>query len=336
MLERTFMNLRHRFAALSLLLTFTAAPLLAAGAYHVAHTYELGVSGGWDYLTFDAATHSLFIAQGDKVLVFDTRSGTVTGKIGGMVRTHGVILSPDGKTIYVSDGGAGVVRIIDHATLTQTGSIAVGNNPDGMVLEPTTGHLFVFCGRSKDLYVLDLATQKVVAQVPLPGKPEFPVADGAGFVYDNIEDLHQLVKIDAAQNKVVDTWTFAGCESPSGQAIDVAGKRAFSVCDNGRMTVTELPKGKQIATVVIGQGPDAAVFDATQKLAFSSNGDVGTLSIVQELTPNKFELLQTVNTAPKGRTLALDSTNGDIYIVAPDPNTPGTSPKPLILIKVSK
>jgi YVTN family beta-propeller protein len=330
------MALHRRFTALSLLFALAVAPAFAAGTYHVAHTYQLGVSGSWDFLTFDASTHTLFIAQSDKVVVFDTQSGAVTGTIPGMVHTHGVVLSPDGKLAYVSDGGAGVVRIIDRATLTQTGNIAVGNNPDVLLLEPTTGHLFVFCGRSKDLYVVDLATNKVIAQVPLPGKPEFAVADGAGFVYDNIEDLHQLVKIDAAQNKVVDTWTLTGCESPSGQAIDLVGKRAFSVCDNGRMIITELPKGKQIGAVVIGKGPDYAAFDPAQKLVFSSNGDVGTLSIVQEVTPNKFELLQTVNTAPKGRTLALDPTNGDIYIVAPDPNIPGPGPKPLILIQVSK
>jgi len=329
------MTILRSLAAASLLLAL-AAPVHAAGSYHVAHTYQLGVSGGWDYMTLDASTHTLYIAQGDKVVVFDTQSGTVSATIPGMAHTHGIVLSPDGKTAYVSDGGAGVVRIIDRATLQQTGKIAVGTNPDGMALEPVTGHLFVFCGKSKDLYVVDLSTNSVIAQLPLPGKPEFPVADGAGNVYDNIEDLHQLIKIDAAQNKIIDTITFEGCESPSGQAIDVANKRTFSVCDNGRMTVTELPKVKQIAMVTIGEGPDAAVFDPAQKLIFSSNGDVGTLSIVQELKPNEYSLVQTVKTAPKGRTLALNSATGDIYIVAPDPAATGAGPKPLILLDVSK
>jgi len=283
-----------------------------------------------------AATHTLYIAQGDKVLVFDTKSGTVTGTMGGMNRIHGIVLMPDGKTAYVSDGGANEVRIMDRATLQQTGSIAVGEGPDAMVLEPVTGHLFVFCGKSKELSIIDPATNTVLATVPLPGRPEYPVADGTGFIYDNIEDLDQLIRIDASRNKIVDTWTFNGCKGPSGQAIDIASMRAFSVCDNGRMVVTELPRGKQVAAIPIGQGPDAAVFDAAQKLAFSSNGDTGTLSIVQEVTPNKFQLVQTVATAPKGRTLALDPTNGDIYIVAPDPNTPGTDAKPLILMKVSR
>jgi YVTN family beta-propeller protein len=323
-------------SAVLLAATLSAASAQAAG-YHVVQTYKLGVSGGYDYMTFDAATNTLYIAQGDKVVVFDANAGVVTGAMSGMVHTHGILLAADGKTAYVSDGGAGVVRIVDRATLKQTGTIAVGTNPDGMVIEPTTGHLFVFCGKSKDLYVVDLAANKVIAQAALPGKPEFPVADGAGNVYDNIEDTHQLVKIDAAQNKIVETITFNGCESPSGQAIDVANKRLFSVCDNGKMTVTEMPKLKQIATIPIGEGPDAGVYDATQKLIFSSSGDVGTLSVVQQIAPSKYLLKQTVKTVAKGRTLALNPMNGDIYIVAPDPAATGAAAtKPLVLLKLSK
>jgi len=329
------MNILRSLATASLLLTL-AASAQTNNSYHVAHTYPLGVSGGWDYLVYDAPTYSVFITQGDKVVIFDARSGTVSGTIPGMVHTHGIVLSPDGKTAYVSDGGAGVVRIIDRATMKQTGTISAGTNPDGMVLEPTTGHLFVFNGKSKDLSVIDLTTNKVIALVPLPGKPEFPVADDAGNVYDNIEDLHQLIRIDATQNKIVETITFDGCDSPSGQAIDIAAKRAFSVCDNGHMTATELPKLKQVATIPIGEGPDAAVFDPAQKLIFSSNGGTGTLSIVQEIKPNEYSLIQTVKTAPKGRTLALNPETGDIYIVAPDPAATGTGPKPLILIEVSR
>jgi YVTN family beta-propeller protein len=327
---------------MKILPSLSAALLLAlaipahAVTYRIAHTYPLGVSGGWDYLTLDAPTHTLFIAQGDKLLVFDTTSGTVTGVVPGMGRSHSVVLSADGKTIYVSDSSNNVVHIIDRAALAQTGTISVGTGPDAMLLEPVTGHLFVFNGKSKDLSVVDLTASRVIALVPLPGKPEFPVADGAGNVYDNIEDLHQLIRIDATQNKIAGTITFNSCESPSGQAIDIAHQRVFSVCGNGYMTVTAIPTLQQIATAPIGDGPDAAVFDPARKLIFSSNGGSGTLSIIQEVKPDEYKLLQTLPTALKGRTLALNAITGDIYIVAPDPAATGTGPKPLVLIEVSK
>jgi hypothetical protein len=44
-------------------LTAVACPVALAqatvsGAYHVAQTYQLGVSGGYDYMNFDAASHT--------------------------------------------------------------------------------------------------------------------------------------------------------------------------------------------------------------------------------------------------------------------------------------
>ena len=53
-----------------------AGPVAAAAArYSVLQRHSLGGSGGWDYLSIDAATHRLFIARNDRVMVVDTRSG---------------------------------------------------------------------------------------------------------------------------------------------------------------------------------------------------------------------------------------------------------------------
>jgi DNA-binding beta-propeller fold protein YncE len=304
------------------------------GTYHVAETYKLEVSGGYDYMTFDPATHLLYIAQGDQVLVFDAAKGAVAGTLKGLVHTHGVVLDKDGVTGYVSDGGSGIVQIFSRSPLAKTGTITVGSNPDGMVIEPTTGHLFVFNGKSKNLSVVDLGAKKVIATVALPGKPEFPTADGKGNVFVNIEDTHQVMKISAGDSKPVATWTIAGCESPSGMAIDADAGRIFPVCDNGKMPVIDTTTGKVVAMPSIGAGPDAAAYDAVRHMVFSSNGDAGTLSIVHQVSPDSYTTVQTVKTVPKGRTLALDKATGAIYIIAPDPASTAAV-KPLVLLKVT-
>lgn len=282
-------------------------------------------------MTFDAATGMLYIAQGTQMLAFDTTKGAVTGTMTGLVHAHGVVFDKDGVTAYLSDGGAGTVQIFNRSTLEKTGTVAVGTNPDGMVLEPTTSHLFVFNGKSKNLSVVDLAERKVVATVPLPGKPEFPTTDGNGNVFVNIEDTHQVVKISAADNTVLATWTLNGCESPSGMAIDTADARIFPVCDNAKMPVIDTASGAIVATPSIGPGPDAAAYDPERHLVFSSNGDTGTLSILKQVSPNVYTPLQTVKTLPKGRTLALNSTTGDVYVIAP-----ALGSTQLVLLKISK
>ena len=319
---------------LALLAVMAVVPACAQG-YHVAQTYKLGVSGGWDYMSFDRSTHKLFIAQGTQVVVFDPVAGSVSGTLSGLNHAHGVVFDKDGTTAYVSDGGTGEVVIFDRKTLTKTGAIAAGTNPDGMVIEPATGHLFVFNGKSKNLSVMDLSSKKVIATVPLPGKPEFPTADGKGNVYVNIEDTHQMVKLTASDNKAVATWTLTGCESPSGQAIDVQTGRSFPVCDNAKMPVVDINSGKIVMTAAIGTGPDAVVYDAGQHLLFSSNGDAGTLSVVKQESADKYTPVQTLKTAAKGRTLALDTESGAIFIIAPIPGSTGTN-TPLELLKITK
>ncbi len=91
--------------------------------------------------------------------------------------------------------------------------------------------------------MVDAATRKVVATIPLPGKPEFPAVDGKGTVFDNIEDKNEIVRLDAHARKVTAEWP-VGCDSPSGLAFDVAGHRLFSVCDGKKMAVVDSNTGK--------------------------------------------------------------------------------------------
>ena len=318
-------------------LTFAAAtifalalPMSGAAQYTVETKWKVGGDGGWDYLAVDAGAHRLYLTHGARVDVLDTSDGKVVGSITGLQGTHGVVFDTDGKTGYISDGRANAVVVFDRKTLEKTGSIPAGTNPDGMVFEPKTKTVWAFNGRSNNASVIDSATKTVVATIPLPGKPEFPTADGSGSVFVNIEDKNLIVKLDAATKTAVATWPLAGCESPSGMAIDVAGHRLFSVCDGNKMAVTDSQTGKSLATPIIGDGPDAAGYDAANKLAFSSNGG-GTLTIV-DASKAGYPVLQSVKTAMGARTMAFDESNGKVYLVTaqfgPRPAATAENPRP--------
>jgi len=64
-----------------------------------------------------------------------------------------------------------------------------------------------------------------------------------------------------------------------GLAIDRAHGILFSGCRNGVMAISDAKAGKLITTLPIGQGVDAARFDAGRQLAFASNGD-GTITVM--------------------------------------------------------
>jgi YVTN family beta-propeller protein len=325
-------RMRTAFVMLALSAPLTA---LAQKPYSVLTQWKIGGEGGWDYLTSDPQAHRLYVTHGPRVEVLDSDSGKVVGSITGLKGTHGVALDEAGKYGYVSDGGANVVVVFDRATLATVATIPAGTNPDGIVFEPKTKTVWAFNGRSSNATVIDTADRKVVATIALSGKPEFPVADGSGTVFANIETKNEIVRFDAAAKKITATWPVDNCDSPSGLAIDTAGHRLFAVCDGGKMAVIDTRTGKTLANPAIGEGPDAARYDAKRKLAFSSNGG-GTLTVVDASKAN-YPVVQNLETQRGARTMTLDQSTGRIYLATaafgdrPAPTAANPHPRPAIV-----
>jgi YVTN family beta-propeller protein len=285
----------------------------------VQQRWPLGGAGGWDYLTLDAAGQRLFISRSDHVDVVNTESGKIVGTIPGTQGVHGIALAEELKRGFTSNGRADSVTVFDLSSLEVVKEVPVsGHNPDAILYEPKGKHVFTFNGRSKDVTILDAASFSVVATLPVPDKPEFAVDDGAGQIFVNIEsNPGQIVVIDSRLLAIKATWPLPGCASPSGLAIDRVHRRLFSVCDEKVMAVTDADTGKQVAKVAIGEGPDAAAFDAKRAVVFSSNGE-GTLSVVRQESADRYTALSPVKTQRGARTMALDSARGKIYLVTAD------------------
>ncbi len=310
----------------------------AAQDWAVVQRWKLGGVGGWDYMTLDASGQRLFLSRSDHVDVVNTGSGKIIGTIPNTRGVHGIALAEESNRGYTSNGRADSVTVFDLATLKviKEGPVP-GHNPDAILYEPTGKHVFTFNGRSKDVTVLDATSLAVVATLPVPDKPEFAADDGAGEIFLNIEsEPGQMVVIDSRRLKIKATWPLPGCNSPSGLALDKVHRRLFSVCDDKVMAVTDADTGKQVAKVKIGDGPDAAAFDAKHGLVFSSNGE-GTLSVVKQESPAHYTVVASVATQVGARTMALDSVHGKIYTVsadwgpppAPTPDRPHPRPTPL-------
>lgn len=319
-------------AALALcLLASSAMPLRAQGPYHVEHEWKLGGDGGWDYLSIDPQSKLLYITRGDHVMVVDTSQGKQVADITGLHGTHCVVFSSDGEHGYITDGGANQVAKFNRKTNTIEKTIAVGDHPDGAVFDPATETVWAFNGRGHSVSVIDTSTDTVVATIDLPGKPEFPVADGHGNIYDNIEDKSEIVRLDAKDHKLTATWPVAPCESPSGLAIDREHRRLFAVCDNKMMAIVDADSAKVVATPAIGEGPDAARFSPQGLLAFSSNGG-GSLTVIHEDSKDKYSVLQDLATKRGARTLAMEPDGSRIYLATaefgPRPAPTAENPRP--------
>lgn len=280
-------------------------------------TLPLGGPGGWDYLSFDAPQRHLFVSRGDRVLVIDVDHDKQIATIVNTPGVHGMALAPDLKRGFTSNGKGDSVTEFDLDTLKTVATInGTGKNPDAIVYDRPSHHVLTFNGHSDNASVIDPGKGAVIATIALPGKPEFAVSDGVGHVYVNIEDKSELAQLDTRSNKVLNVWPLAPCQSPSGLAIDTRHHRLFSVCDNQRMVVTDARDGRQVASVPIGDGPDAVVFDAAESMIYSSNGESGTVTAVHQDDANHYHVSAIIPTQISARTEALDPKLHRLYLSA--------------------
>jgi YVTN family beta-propeller protein len=293
----------------------TAAP--PASDYKVLSRLAMGGPGGWDYLSLDAQRRHLFVTRGDRVEVVDVDENKRTGTIPGTAGVHGVAINQDMHRGYTSNGQSASVTVFDLDTLAVVGTVnGTGEKPDAILYDAASKHVLTFNGKGQSVSVIDPAQNNVVATIPVGDKPEFAVSDGKGHVYVNLEGTAKLAKIDTQTNKVVATWSLGSCESPSGLAMDLTHRRLFSVCDNKQMAVVDADSGKVVASVAIGEGPDAVVFDDATGMVFSSNGESGDITAVHQDDADHYSVTATIPTQPSARTMTLDPKLHRLYLSA--------------------
>lgn len=295
-----------------------ARPQAATGGsgYKLASKTTVGGEGGWDYLEVDPATHHAFISRGSHVMVVD-ESGKVVGDIPDTAGVHGIAIALDLGRGFTSDGGSNQVTIFDLKTLKTIGTAATDRGADGIVYDPASKRVFTMNGAAGSATAVDGATGNVAGTVALGGRPEFPAADGKGHVFANLEDKSAIVELDSNALKILNTWPLAPCESPSGLAIDAAHDRLVVGCHNNLMAFVDSTNGKVVGTVPIPGGVDANRFDPGTGFAFASTGSGdGAITVAHEDSPDKFTLVDTIQTMGGARTMAVDYGDHTLYTVS--------------------
>ena len=297
----------------ALCLPLFAAPRPSKSGYEVTRKIEIPGQGSWDYLTVDEAARRLYVSHGTQVEVLDLDSGAIVGKIPNTLGVHGIAIAPEQGRGFVSNGQSSTVTIFDLKTLKPIGEVTVGKKPDAIIYDPATSRVFAFNGGDNSASVIDAADAKVVGKVDLGGGPEFAVADGNGFVFNNLEDENLVLKIDSHKLTVEKRWSTAPCQSPSSMAMDKVNRRLFIGCRSRVMAVMNADTGEVITTLPIGDHVDATAFDPETRLIFNSNGE-GTVSVIRQETPDKYSSVQTVKTLPRAKTMALDAKTHRLFL----------------------
>ncbi len=284
-----------------------------------------GPGANWDYAVVDPAAARFYLAQAG-VTVLDLKSNRLVSKFVQGRTTHGVAALGDGR-VAVDDSASKTVTIFNGITGEVSATIPTSEfNPvngmhalDALVLEPSTGLLVAVNGESGLLVLLDVDRATVIGTVSIGGKPEFAVADGSGKLYVNLTKgkTSEIVAVDLPNRKIVAHFPLTGCEEPTGIAYDQADDLLISVCDNGVLKFLHRKDGREAASLEVGGGADAVMFDSKRRRAFVPSAESGTLSIVAVgAGAADIKVVQTLPTQAGTRLGAVDIESGRVYLPA--------------------
>jgi len=281
--------------------------------YKVQHTFHIGGSGGWDYISVNPEFKRIYVSHSTLVNIIDENTGDSVGVIPNTTGVHGIAFVNSIGKGFTTNGKLNSVTVFDLKTNKIIEQIKTGAGPDAIIYDEFSKKVIVCNGKGKELTIIDPSTDKVIDSIALGGKPETPATDNAGNIYVNIEDKNIVVHIDTKTFKIKDSWPVGKGDSPSGLAIDVKYKRLFIGCGNKLMVVMNAENGNVITELPIGEGCDGTDFDPGTGNAFSSNGE-GTITIIHEDNPSAFKVVANIPTKKGARTSTIDTQTHQLFL----------------------
>ncbi len=244
------------------------------------------------------------MAGAGAVWVIDTANGTVTAKVPvGMHPAH-VVVAPDGRTAYVTNGGDNTVSVVDTAAQRVIGLIQVGTSPHGLRISPDGKQVWVANLKGGTVSVIDTDSRKQVARISAgkgPAQVGFTPDGRFGFV--SLSEANSVAVIDPASHKVirkiaVGTVPIQLFATPDSKLLLVANQGTPKK-PGTTVSVIDLASMKVAATITTGAGAHGVVISRDGGQAFVSNTYADTVSVI-DIAERKVVATVPVGKGPNG------------------------------------
>jgi YVTN family beta-propeller protein len=221
---------------------------------------------------------------------------------------HEIVLTPDGKTLYVADNGVmwmtetapgdNTVSIVDIASMKRTATIDLGQfrRPHGITYDASTNRVYVTTEKPSRLLVLDPKSLKVIRTYDVKGQAPHIVKLGPKreWAYVSNTDTGTLAAIKLSSGEVI---SMPSGERPQGQAMSPDGRTIFVANSGGNsISIFDLEQKKNVGSITTkGKAP--------VRLVVSRDGK----TLVYALQEGRTELAEIpLNGRPVSMSLSLD------------------------------
>lgn len=244
------------------------------------------------------------MAGAGAVWAIDTVTDLVVAKVPVGRHPAHVVVTPDGRQAYVTNGGDNTVSVVDLSAQLVIETIAVGASPHGLRLSPDGKQAWVANLKGGTLSVIDTQTRKQIARVAV-GKGPAQVAftpDGR-LAFVSLSGEKQVAVIDPAKRRVIRKVSVGAVPI---QLYATPDSRLLLVANQGTrdkpgstVSMIDLETFKVVATVETGAGAHGVVVDREGRHAFITNTYANTVSVL-DVGERKVVATVPVGGAPNG------------------------------------
>jgi len=219
------------------------------------------------------------------VAVFDTGANRVLTTIPIPTGPHGLVVTPDGRTVYASSDGDSKVSVIDTATDQVKSSIEVGKMPHGLAITPDGRQVLVAIFGTSQVAFIDTTTNQVTGQVPVPNPHNIAISpDGLmAYVAAQMPGKFGLAILDVANKTQVDSIPLD--KTPRALNFSPDGKLLyFTLAGVDAVQVLDTASNKIVAQIPVGASPHHPLFTPNGKYALVVSQGPGELNIIDPAT----------------------------------------------------
>jgi DNA-binding beta-propeller fold protein YncE len=283
----------------------------------------------WDHFGVDLKGNRLFVSSEEEpaIEVFDLRTNKHLQSLTEFKEPHNVLPFPELKKIFVVDGEASEIKILDYDSYKLIGRTALTIDADPVVYDPASRYLYVVNGGREAhtptclISIVDTTTGKKVADMKLDtNRLESMAIEKSGpRLFVNMTGINSIGVVDREKRTVVQTWPVTAGKDNVPLQYDEATHRLFLATRKpSKLVVVNADNGKEVASLDVADYVDDLSYDAAHhRLYIPGGGGEGAISVVEQRGADNYQLIATVPTKPGAKTARFVPELNKYYVGVP-------------------
>jgi hypothetical protein len=288
-----------------------------------------GVVRKWDHFGVDLKGNRLFVTSEEDpaVEVFDLHTNKHLTSLTEFKEPHNVLPFPELHKIFVVDGEASEIKILDYDSYKLVGHVELTIDADPVVYDSASKLLYVVNGGREAktptclISVVDPTSGKKLADLKLETNrlESMAIEKSSSRLFVNMTGINSIGVVDREKRAVVQTWPVTAGKDNVPLQYDEATHRLFLATRKpSKLVVVNADNGKEVASLDVADYVDDLAYDAAHhRLYVPGGGGNGAVSVVAQKGADEYQVIATVPTKPGAKTARFVPELNKYYVGVP-------------------